>query len=206
MIDRAFVMAKIQYEKSEILSYGLDTIGPIYEEDEVITYLFTTDREIYMQFIFDEETGALGEIEISAHEFEDSLSEDGDVIYCKDIDDFREKDIDDAIKILMSLLKPEEYKLLDIKDCPICEAKLENDFSSGSVDFDLRDCVNKCYSVELASVGDRCRYTINIADTQEIYYYDNTEKRVKDWCNNFARHRIAYWRRNNRYLVRIMEG
>jgi len=84
---------------------------------------------------------------------------------------------------------------MNYENCPICESKLIEELR-----YDRKYCKNGCYTIikDYHKVKEyiftRGPYEFSMEDHSDTWAY--TEKALKE--------RIAYWKENDRYLMRIM--
>lgn len=85
---------------------------------------------------------------------------------------------------------------MHVRKCPICRKKL--------VEFKKRNsygCKNKCYVIQ----SENTFLVERVFDEAFTYFNDESEEEIKKVQEKINR-KIKYWKKNDRYLMKIMEG
>ncbi|AEO93724.1 gp466 [Bacillus phage G] len=84
--------------------------------------------------------------------------------------------------------------------CPICGMKLKQIYS------DKKECKNKCYEVLIVRNGCKINFLVKIFKTQEYEVYPTRALKEKIEIVNQICYQINFWKNNDRYLMRLIEG
>lgn len=111
--------------------------------------------------------------------------------------------VPDVYRIYNCIRVEEETKeivpLFDFENCPICDAELRGNEKFVSM-YHYRSCENKCFTHYLTPDGN----TAKIFD--ELFEFNEVQsKGLADQTKNAMNKKIKFWKKNYRYLFKLME-
>ncbi|AEO93465.1 gp206 [Bacillus phage G] len=100
-------------------------------------------------------------------------------------------------------VKEEEkaHPLFNLDICPICETELEAKSHRPHITPFNKHCPNKCFSHTMEDDGN-----IVTIFGKDIYFKEMLSKGLKHQARNTMDKEIAYWRKDYRYVLKLLEG
>lgn len=208
-MNREQVEALFKRNEAKIEFYGFDFLFSEPETKNELLYVFNSDVVTCIDMLFDEDD-EIYRMAVTEDEYE----KDGELKILVDIehDNISEEEIQQLLDVTLERLKPTEvFDLDNMEKCPICSAdmkvtKEENDialYKVKNIDCPNRCCRNHLYTSKSISHGGKIDYMIEIFD-HHISFYSGWSHEEVVGRENKIKHMIAYWKKNDRYIVKLM--
>lgn len=213
-VSRGKVKREVSRKNEIIENYGYQP-HPFVSGDD-LAYFFEIDKVIRLDFGFDEKDN-LNRIYLFETEHEDKSFKNRKVLFYNESKNIGISDVSAVLDLLVERLMPKiNFNVFGINECPICESKIEVDEEILEARLSVQhitkaDCSNRCYSVHIYKRFEKpesdgrlthLSYYVEIFDRTSVDFMNNENELT---LKNRVKHKVAYWKRNNRYLAKILE-